>query len=119
MVNPAAELRRLFRENDLPDKLVPENVADFTYDPKTGTLVIQLNNAFSRQFDAENTVTFDKTISCNLRKGALTGITGIRRGSASIVEIKRTKPGVIAICGKMGPFSKTLEFKDEQLPSLP
>lgn len=117
--DPVADLKKLFREMDLPDKLVPENVADFSYDQATGALVIQLKNAFSRQFDAENTVSFDKTISGTIQKGVFSGLTGIRRGSASIVSIERTRPGVVGIRGKLGPFSKTLEFKDEQLPSLP
>lgn len=117
--DPVEDLKKLFREMDLPDRLVPANVADFTFDRATSTLVIQLKNAFSRQFDAENTVSFDKTIAGTLQKGAFTGVTGIRRGSASIVSIERTRPGVIGIRGKLGPFSKTLEFKDEQIPSLP
>lgn len=117
--DPVADLKKLFREMDLPDKLVPENVADFSFDPGSGALVIQLKNAFSRQFDAENTVTFDKTISGTLQKGSFNGLTGIRRGSATIVSIERTKAGVIGIRGKLGPFSKMIEFKDEQIPTLP
>lgn len=117
--DPVSDLKKLFRDMNLPDKLVPENVVDFTYDASTGALVVQLKNGFSKQFDAENTVTFDKTISGTLKPGQFTGITGLKRGSASIVSITRSKPGMIAITGKLGPFSKTLEFKDEQIPSLP
>jgi len=117
--DPVSDLKKLFREMDLPDKLVPANVLDFHYDQGSGSLTITLKNAFSRQFDAENTVSFDQTISGTLQKGSFTGISGIHRGSASIVEIARTRPGVIGIRGKLGPFSKTLEFKDEQIPSLP
>lgn len=117
--DPVAELKKLFREMDLPDKLVPENVINFTYDAGSGRLVIELKSAFSKQFDAENTVSFDKTISGTLERGRFTGIAGVRRGSASIIEIARLRPGIVGIRGKMGPFSKTLEFRDEQIPSLP
>ena len=116
---PASDLKRLFRDMDLPEKLAPSNVVDFTFDAKTGGLAIQLKEGFSKSFDAENTVSFDKTVSGTLQRGSLSGISGISRGSASIVEMSRARPGVIAIRGKMGPFSKTMEFKDEQLPGLP
>jgi len=117
--DPVAELRQLFREMNLCDRLVPGNVASYNYDRASGSIVIELRDSFSRKFDAENTVTFDRTISGVLRKGSLSGIDGIRRGTAAIVEIARSREGVTSIRGKLGPFSKTLEFKDEQLPSLP
>lgn len=117
--DPVGELKRIFRDMDLPEKLVPANVLDFSFDAKTGALVIQLREAFSKSFDAENTVSFDRTISGTLKRGSLAGISGISRGSAAIVEMSRARAGVVAIRGKLGPFSKTMEFKDEQLPGLP
>lgn len=117
--DPVADLRALFREMNLSEKLVPGNVQSFSYDRASGMLVIELRESFSRKFDNENTVTFERSISGVLRKGSLSGIDGIRRGSAAIVEIDRVREGVIGIRGKLGPFSKTLEFKDEQIPSLP
>jgi hypothetical protein len=117
--DPVAALRALFAQMDLPQKLVPSNVQSYNYNPATGSLVIQLKSSFSKQFDAENTVTFEKEISGVLRKGSLTGITGIKRGSASIISISRSRPGVFAITGKLGPISKTVEFKDESVPDMP
>ncbi len=38
MFDPVAELKRLFLQNDLTDKFVPANVADFTHDPKSKEL---------------------------------------------------------------------------------
>lgn len=116
--DPYGELKRLFSEMGLPDKLVPSNVDNFTFDPSTGTLVITLKGTFSKQFDAENTVSFGRVITGTLQKGSFSGISGISRGSASIVEISRLKAGVVGIRGKLGPFAKTLEFRDEQIPSL-
>ena len=116
---PLSDLRKAFQDNDLPERLVPTNVESADYDAKTGSLSITLKNSFSKRFDEDNTITFEKNISGNLARGAFTGITGIKKGSASIVSISRKEPGVVAIKGKLGPFSKTLEFRDEQLPSLP
>jgi len=113
------ELKKLFRDMDLPEQLAPNNVEGVDFDPKNGNLTIRLKNSFSKQFDQENTITFEKTISANLTRGSMAGISGIRRGSATIVSITRKAPGVVAILGKLGPFSKTLEFRDEQLPTLP
>jgi hypothetical protein len=117
--DPVTALRALFAQMDLPQKLVPSNVANYNYDPASGSLLIQLKSSFSKQFDAENTVTFEKEISGVLRKGSLTGITGIKRGSASITSIERSRPGIFAITGKLGPFSKKVEFKDESVPDMP
>jgi len=116
--DPVSELKKLFREMNLSERLVPANVVNFNYDRGSGVLTIELKESFSRKFDAENTVTFDRHISGVLRKGSLSGIEGIRRGNAAIVEIERLREGVIGVRGKLGPFSKTLEFKDEQIPSL-
>lgn len=116
---PHGDLKKAFRDNDLPERLVPTNVESADYDRKTGNLSITLKNGFSKRFDEENTITFEKRVSGHLSKGCLAGISGIRRGSASIVSITRKEPGVVSIKGKLGPFSKTLEFRDEQLPSLP
>lgn len=117
--DPVSDLKKLFRDHSLPDKLVPTNVVDFRFEPSTGALVIHLKSAFSKSFDAENTVSFDQVITGVLKDGSFEGITGITRGNANIVGITRIRPGVIGIRGKMGIFSKTLEFKDEQIPSLP
>lgn len=118
-VDPVEALKRLFRENDLPEKLVPTNVADFQHDPGSGALTIQLKSGFSRKFDEENTVTFEKTISGVLSKGSFAGISGITKGSATITSMSRSAPGMVAIRGKMGPFGKTLQFREAALPSLP
>ncbi|MBM4394191.1 MAG: DUF538 domain-containing protein [Deltaproteobacteria bacterium] len=117
--DPVSELRKLFREMNVCDKLVPGNVVNFTYDRASGSIAIELRESFSRKFDAENTVTFERHVSGVLRKGSLSGLDGIRRGTAAIVEIERVREGVTAIRGKLGPFSKTVEFRDEQIPSLP
>lgn len=117
--DPVTALRALFAQMDLPQKLVPNNVEGFDYDAASGSLVIRLKASFSKQFDAENTVTFEKEISGVLRKGSLTGIKGIKRGSASIIAVTRSRPGVFAITGKLGPFTKTVEFKDASVPDLP
>ncbi|NOZ01142.1 MAG: DUF538 domain-containing protein [Deltaproteobacteria bacterium] len=117
--DPIGALQKAFRDMDLPEKLAPTNVESVDYDPKTGDLSITLKSGFSKRFDEENTITFEKNVSGNLTRGAFSGISGIRRGSASIVSISRKGPGVVAIRGKLGPFSKTLEFRDEQLPNLP
>jgi len=117
--DPLEEVRRLFRENDLPEKLVPANIVDFRHNPASGALTITLKAGFSRKFDEENTVTFDRVISGVLQKGSFSGISGITRGSATITAMSRAKAGVVAIRGKLGPFGKTMEFKDEALPGLP
>ena len=116
--DPVGDLKKLFNEMGLTDKLVPANVESFTFDPKSGALSISLKAGFSRQFDKDNTVTFERSITGTLTKGALTGISGIKRGSAAITDISRPRSGIVAIRGHVGPFSKTLEFKDEQIPSL-
>lgn len=117
--DPVTDLKKLFSDNGLCDKLVPTNVESFSYDPASGALVVKLKSAFSKRFDEENTVSFAQTITGTLKAGSFSGISGITRGSAVIVEILRTRSGVIGIRGKLGPFSKTVEFKDEQIPSLP
>jgi hypothetical protein len=117
--DPVEALRRLFRENDLPDKLVPANALEFKHDPASGALTIVLKNGFSRKFDEENTVTFDRTISGVLQKGAFSGISGITKGNATITSMSRARAGIVAVRGKLGPFGKTMEFRDEALPSLP
>lgn len=117
--DPVKGLRELFSRMDLPTKLVPENVVDFHFDSSSSTLSIELKNSFTKQFDADNAVTFEKHITAVLENGRLAGISGIKRGSARIVEISRSKPGEIAITGRLGPFSKTLRFMDSQLPALP
>lgn len=117
--DPLTEVRRVFRDADLPEKLVPTNIVDFKHDPGSGALTITLKAAFSRKFDEENTVQFDRVISGVVQKGSFSGISGITRGSATIVSMSRLKPGVVAIRGKLGPFGKTMEFRDESLPGLP
>ena len=117
--DPVQELKELFSRMNLPEKLVPTNVVDYEYDPSSGAISIELKSSFTKQFDADNAVTFEKRITGVLENGKISGISGIRRGSAKIVEIKREKPGEVAITGKLGFFSKTLRFKDSQLPSLP
>lgn len=117
--DPVEELRRLFRENNLPEKLVPTNVVDFRHDPSSGALTITLKSGFSKKFDEENTVTFDRTISGVLKPGSFSGLSGVTKGSATITAMSRSRPGKIAISGKLGPFSKTLEFEEASLPSLP
>ena len=117
--DPIGELKNLFSQMGLCERFVPNNVVSYDYEPKSGALVVHLAAGFSKQFDAENTVTFGKTISGTLKNGSFSGVSGITRGSATIVEISRKAPGVIAIRGKMGPFSKSIEFKDDQIPSLP
>ncbi|MBL6975525.1 MAG: DUF538 domain-containing protein, partial [Deltaproteobacteria bacterium] len=81
---PLSDIKKAFRDMDLPERLAPANVETASYDRKTGNLSITLKNGFSKRFDEENTITFEKRISGHLSKGALTGISGIRRGSASI-----------------------------------
>jgi len=117
--DPVEELRRLFRENNLPEKLVPTNVVDFHHDPASGALSITLKSGFSKKFDEENTVTFDRTISGVLKPGSFGGLSGITKGSATITAMSRSRAGKIAISGKLGPFSKTLEFDEASLPGLP
>jgi hypothetical protein len=117
--DPVTDLRKLFTENNLCERLVPGNVETFTYDPASGALFVQLKEAFSKRFDAENTVSFAKTISGTLKAGSFSGLSGITRGSATIVSISRLQNGSIGIRGKLGPFAKTIEFRDEQIPSLP
>jgi len=117
--DPVAELKKLFRDMSLPDRLVPTNVESFTHNPGTGDLAIVLRDSFSRSFDAENTFTFEKTIVGHISRGSFSGIAGIRKGSAAIVDISRVRDGVLGFRGKLGPSGKALEFKDEQIPSMP
>ena len=117
--DPVAALKQLFRENDLPDRLVPSCAVDFRYDPASGALSIVLKSGFTRKFDAESTLTFDRTLSGVLRKGSFSGIEGISRGGTAITSIARSVPGQVAILGRSGPSAKTMEFRDEALPSLP
>ena len=117
--DPVTEVRRLFRENDLPETLVPTNLVDFRHDAGSGALTLTLQTAFSRKFDDQNTVRVDRVVSGVLQKGSFSGITGITRGSAAIVAMSRSKPGVVAIRGRVGPIGKSMEFRDEALPSLP
>lgn len=117
--DPVAEVRRLFRENDLPETLVPTNLVDFRHDPASGALTLTLQSMFSRKFDPENTVRFDRVIAGVLQKGSFSGISGITQGGAAIVAMSRSRPGVIAIRGRVGPFGKSMEFRDEALPALP
>lgn len=113
------KLKAIFRENDLPPNLVPNNVEKFAYDPASGNLVMELKNSFTKHFSEEHALTFEKVITATIKRGELLNITGIRKGSASLIEIRRSRPGYIAIRGKLGPFSKTLEFKEVDIPSMP
>ena len=116
---PAQDLRRLFREMDLPEKFAPKNVLEFHYDKSSGNITIVLASAFEKRFDSENVIHFDRVIHANLKPGRMTRIEGITRGSARIISVERSKPGKVAITGKLGWFKKTLEFSDSQLPDLP
>jgi hypothetical protein len=113
------QLKALFKSMDLPEALVPNNVEKFTFDASTGKLTIELKAMFKVKFNEENELTFEKTITGILQKGSLTGIKGIKKGNASITEINRNKPGVFNVTGKLGPFSKTLAFADEDIPAMP
>ena len=118
--NPAyAELVELFKAMDLPEKLVPKNVVDYHYDRSSGNIKIRLSSGFEKAFDKENVLKFDSVIEGRLKHGEFTRITGIHRGSASIVSVHRSRPGHIAITGKLGFFHKTIEFADSVIPDLP
>jgi len=117
--SPVEELRALFAQFNMPANLIPNNVEKFTFDKNSGRLVIELKNSFKKEFNEENVLSFDGTITGTLKSGQFTSVTGITKGTASITDIKRVRDGVIGIKGKLGPFSKTLEFKDEDIPPMP
>lgn len=113
------ELKQLFVEMDLPDKIIPNNVKTYKYNRSSGELDVQLQSGFEKAFDKDNIIKFDNHIKGRLKSGVFDRIKGITRGSASIVSMKRGKPGFVEITGKLGFFSKTLTFADESLPDLP
>jgi len=113
------ELQALFKEMDLPEKIVPNNVKSYHYNRSSGQIVIHLRSGFEKAFDKENVIKFDNRIEGRPKPGEFTQIKGVSRGSASIVSMKRGKPGFIDITGKLGFFSKTLTFADTALPDLP
>lgn len=116
---PLGEVRRIFREADLPDRLVPTNLVAFTHDPGSGALTMTLRSSFTRKFNDQNTIRFEQVISGILRPGSFSGIRGIRRGMAEIDAMSRARSGVVSIHGRLGPVGKSVEFQDDTLPSLP
>ena len=116
--DPATELRKMFRDMDMPEKLAPSNVDHFHYDAKTGSLTISLKGAITRQFDKDNTITFEDSISGTIHKGAFTGIDGIRKGHGQITSIVRLHMDVVAMRAELGHDSKTLQFRDKKIPAL-
>jgi len=114
-----SELKQLFVEMDLPDRIVPNNVKTYHYNRSSGELKIQLQNGFEKAFDKENIIKFDHYVEGRLKSGVFDRIKGVSRGSASIVSMRRGKPGFVEITGKLGFFSKTLTFADASLPDLP
>lgn len=118
-LSTVSELKQLFTEMDLPDKIVPNNTKSYHYNRSSGELQIHLRNGFEKAFDKENIIKFDNQIEGRLKPGVFDRIKGVSRGSASIVSMNRGKPGFIDIKGKLGFFSKTLTFADADLPDLP
>jgi len=116
--DPYSALKQLFRQMNLPEKLAPANVQTFQFDPATGTLNIQLKNAFSQQVDGKNTLRFDAEITGTLAKGALSGISGITKDGLPVTAFERSLPGMIRICGEFGSGRRSIDIKDFVFPSL-
>ncbi len=114
-----AELKQLFVEMDLPDRIVPNNVKSFHYNRSSGELRIELHSGFEKAFDKDNVIKFESHVEGRLKHGVFDRIKGVTRGSASIVSIERGKPGHVDITGKLGFFHKTMTFADSAIPDMP
>ena len=124
----ADEVKKIVEDHGLPGKVIPDNVADYKYDEKTGKATIKLKEGFKVDLPKDEdgnkqSLTFGKKLTCTISDGKITKLTGLKysgKNNAKIHTIENVKEGVIKLTGSgfLG-IQGSKEMKVDELPDLP
>lgn len=120
------QVQAILKKHNIPGVVLPMNIKDYEYKPSSGALKLTLTNGFNKQIiDAKgkaHDIKFEQVLEMKLEGSRLSDIRGITvptSHGARMTDIAVLGNGYLSLTGRVGFFSKTLEIKQTDFPSLP